>query len=81
MLSCYGIANYYQAAIQLSQTSLRSAIGKIELDRTFETREAINHQVITAVDEAATGWGVKVLRYGSRTSIPRPASWPPWSCR
>jgi Membrane protease subunits, stomatin/prohibitin homologs len=63
MLSCYGIANYYQAAIQLSQTSLRSAIGKIELDRTFETREAINHQVITAVDEAATSWGVKVLRY------------------
>ncbi len=62
-LSSYGIANYYQAAIQLSQTSLRSAIGKIELDRTFETREAINHQVITAVDEAATGWGVKVLRY------------------
>lgn len=62
-LSCYGIANYYQAAIQLSQTSLRSAIGKIELDRTFETRETINHQVITAVDEAATGWGVKVLRY------------------
>jgi len=62
-LSAYGIANYYQAAIQLSQTSLRSAIGKIELDRTFETRETINHQVITAVDEAATGWGVKVLRY------------------
>ena len=62
-LSSYGIANYYQAAIQLSQTSLRSAIGKIELDRTFETRETINHQVITAVDEAATGWGVKVLRY------------------
>lgn len=62
-LSCYGIANYYQAAVQLSQTALRSAIGKIELDRTFETREAINHQVITAVDEAATSWGVKVLRY------------------
>jgi len=73
MLSCYGIANYYQAAIQLSQTSLRSAIGKIELDRTFETREAINHQVITAVDEAATGWGVKVLRYEIKDINP-PAS-------
>ncbi len=62
-LSSYGIQNYYQAAVQLAQTSLRSAIGKIDLDKTFETREAINHQVITAVDEAATGWGVKVLRY------------------
>lgn len=72
-LSCYGIANYYQAAIQLSQTSLRSAIGKIELDRTFETREAINHQVITAVDEAATTWGVKVLRYEIKDINP-PAS-------
>ena len=71
-LSCYGIANYYQAAIQLSQTSLRSAIGKIELDRTFETRETINHQVITAVDEAATGWGVKVLRYEIKDINPPP---------
>ncbi|MBU1040909.1 MAG: paraslipin, partial [Proteobacteria bacterium] len=62
-LSCYGIVDYYQAAIQLSQTSLRSAIGKIDLDKTFETREAINHQVITAVDEAALNWGIKVLRY------------------
>jgi regulator of protease activity HflC (stomatin/prohibitin superfamily) len=71
-LSSYGIANYYQAAIQLSQTSLRSAIGKIELDRTFETREAINHQVITAVDEAATSWGVKVLRYEIKDINPPP---------
>jgi regulator of protease activity HflC (stomatin/prohibitin superfamily) len=62
-LSSYGIENYYQAAIQLAQTSLRSAIGKIDLDKTFETREAINHQVITAVDEAALNWGIKVLRY------------------
>ena len=62
-LSSYGIVDYYQAAIQLSQTSLRSAIGKIDLDKTFETREAINHQVITAVDEAALNWGIKVLRY------------------
>lgn len=69
-LSSYGIQNYYQAAVQLAQTSLRSAIGKIDLDKTFETREAINHQVITAVDEAATAWGVKVLRYEIRDINP-----------
>ncbi len=72
-LSCYGIENYYQAAIQLAQTSLRSAIGKIDLDKTFETRETINPQVITAVDEAALNWGIKVLRYEIRDINP-PAS-------
>lgn len=72
-LSSYGIENYYQAAIQLAQTSLRSAIGKIDLDKTFETREAINHQVITAVDEAALNWGIKVLRYEIKDINP-PAS-------
>lgn len=69
-LSSYGIENYYQAAIQLAQTSLRSAIGKIDLDKTFETREAINHQVITAVDEAALNWGIKVLRYEIKDITP-----------
>jgi len=72
-LSSYGIENYYQAAIQLAQTSLRSAIGKIDLDKTFETRETINHQVITAVDEAALNWGIKVLRYEIKDINP-PAS-------
>jgi regulator of protease activity HflC (stomatin/prohibitin superfamily) len=72
-LSSYGIQNYYQAAIQLAQTSLRSAIGKIDLDKTFETRETINHQVITAVDEAALNWGIKVLRYEIKDINP-PAS-------
>lgn len=71
-LSCYGIVDYYQASIQLSQTSLRSAIGKIDLDKTFETREAINHQVITAVDEAALNWGIKVLRYEIKDINPPP---------
>ncbi len=71
-LSCYGIVDYYQASIQLSQTSLRSAIGKIDLDKTFETRETINHQVITAVDEAALNWGIKVLRYEIKDINPPP---------
>ena len=62
-LSAYGIENYYIAATQLAQTSLRSAIGKIDLDKTFEERETINQQVVHAVDEAAQSWGVKVLRY------------------
>jgi len=62
-LSAYGIENYHFAASQLAQTSLRSAIGKIELDRTFEARETLNGQVVEALDEAAENWGVKVLRY------------------
>jgi len=62
-LSCYGIDNYYTAAQNLAQTSLRSAIGKMVLDKTFEEREALNQQVVSAVDEAAQNWGIKVLRY------------------
>lgn len=61
--SAYGIDNYHFAASQLAQTSLRSAIGKIELDKTFEARETLNGQVVDALDEAAGNWGVKVLRY------------------
>ena len=61
--SAYGIDNYHFAASQLSQTSLRSAIGKISLDNTFEARETLNGQVVNALDEAAANWGVKVLRY------------------
>ena len=59
----YGITNYRYAATQLAQTTLRSVIGKIVLDKTFEEREAINIQVVNALDEAARPWGVKVLRY------------------
>ena len=62
-LSAYGIDNYRLAATQLAQTSLRSVIGKIELDRTFEERDSINQAVVAAVDEAALNWGIKVLRY------------------
>lgn len=62
-MSAYGINDYRFAAAQLAQTSLRSAIGKISLDNTFEARETLNGQVVLALDEAATNWGVKVLRY------------------
>ncbi|WP_446010919.1 SPFH domain-containing protein [Candidatus Electrothrix sp.] len=61
--SAYGIEDYHFAASQLAQTSLRSAIGKISLDNTFEAREALNQQVVDAIDDAAQNWGIKVLRY------------------
>ena len=62
-LSCYGIDNYKVAAQNLAQTSLRSVVGKMTLDRTFEEREFLNQSVVASVDEAAQNWGVKVLRY------------------
>ncbi|MCI5116571.1 MAG: paraslipin [Candidatus Electrothrix sp. LOE1_4_5] len=61
--SAYGIDDYHFAASQLAQTSLRSAIGKISLDNTFEARETLNQQVVDAIDDAAQNWGIKVLRY------------------
>ncbi|MDR3090064.1 MAG: paraslipin [Desulfobulbaceae bacterium] len=61
--SAYAITNYLFAASQLAQTSLRSAIGKLNLDATFEARESLNLQVVKALDEAASKWGIKVLRY------------------
>ena len=69
-LSAYGIDNYKLAASQLAQTSLRSVIGKIELDRTFEERETLNRSVVAAIDEAAQNWGVKVLRYEIKDITP-----------
>ncbi len=66
----YGSSNYVNAITQLAQTSLRSVIGKLELDRTFEEREHINARVISALDEAALGWGVKVLRYEIKDLTP-----------
>ena len=69
-LSAYGIDDYKFAASQLAQTSLRSVIGKIELDRTFEERESLNQQVVSAIDEAAQNWGVKVLRYEIKDITP-----------
>lgn len=62
-LASYGIDNYYFAASQLAQTTLRSEIGKLELDRTFEERDTINAQVITALDKASESWGLKITRY------------------
>jgi len=69
-LSAYGIDDYRLAASQLAQTSLRSVIGKIELDRTFEERESLNQKVVSAIDEAAQNWGVKVLRYEIKDITP-----------
>ncbi len=69
-LSSYGIENYKVGASQLAQTSLRSALGRIDLDKTFEERESINQQVVEAVDEAAQNWGVKVLRYEIKDITP-----------
>ncbi len=69
-LSAYGIDDYKFAAGQLAQTSLRSVIGKIELDRTFEERDSLNQQVVAAIDEAAQNWGVKVLRYEIKDITP-----------
>jgi len=59
----YGITNYRFAIVQLAQTTLRSEIGKIELDRTFEERQTINAHVVAELDKASAPWGVKVLRY------------------
>ncbi|MBR4423601.1 MAG: SPFH/Band 7/PHB domain protein [Mailhella sp.] len=69
-LASYGTSNYRQAITQLAQTSLRSVIGQMELDRTFEERDEINMQVVRAVDEAAQNWGVKVLRYEIKDLTP-----------
>jgi len=59
----YGIEDFLFASTQLSQTTMRSEIGKLELDRTFEERDAINHSIIAAVDKASDPWGVKITRY------------------
>ena len=69
-LASYGSSNYIVAITQLAQTTLRSIIGRMELDRTFEEREQINANVVAALDEAATSWGVKVLRYEIKDLTP-----------
>jgi regulator of protease activity HflC (stomatin/prohibitin superfamily) len=66
----YGISDYNFALIQLGQTTLRSEIGKIELDRTFEERTNINIQVVNELDKASDPWGVKVLRYEIKNITP-----------
>ncbi len=70
MRASYGSSNYISAVTQLAQTSLRSVIGRLELDKTFEERDVINAQVVAAIDEAALNWGVKVLRYEIKDLTP-----------
>jgi regulator of protease activity HflC (stomatin/prohibitin superfamily) len=70
MRASYGSSNYIAAITQLAQTLLRSVIGKMELDRTFEERDHINLSIVAALDEAATNWGVKVLRYEIKDLTP-----------
>ena len=70
MRASYGSSNYIMAVTQLAQTSLRSVVGKLELDKTFEERDMINAQVVNAIDEAALNWGVKVLRYEIKDLTP-----------
>ena len=70
MRASYGSSNYITAVTQLAQTSLRSVIGKLELDKTFEERDISNAQIVAAIDEAALNWGVKVLRYEIKDLTP-----------
>jgi regulator of protease activity HflC (stomatin/prohibitin superfamily) len=70
MKASYGIENYMFASTQLAQTTMRSEIGKLELDRTFEERENINAAIIQAVDKASDPWGVKITRYEIKNITP-----------
>ena len=69
-LASYGSSDYIAAITQLAQTTLRSEVGKMELDKTFESRDVINHQVVAVLDEAGRTWGVKVLRYEIKNLTP-----------
>jgi regulator of protease activity HflC (stomatin/prohibitin superfamily) len=69
-LASYGVSNYHFAAIQMSQTTMRSVIGKLELDKTFEERDSINAEIIGAVDKASAPWGVKINRYEVKNITP-----------
>jgi len=70
MRASYGSSNYISAITQLAQTTLRSVIGRLELDKTFEERDFINSSVVASLDEAALNWGVKVLRYEIKDLTP-----------
>ena len=69
-LASYGSSNYIAAISQLAQTTLRSEIGKMELDKTFESRDEINRQIVASLDEAGRNWGIKVLRYEIKSITP-----------
>jgi regulator of protease activity HflC (stomatin/prohibitin superfamily) len=66
----YGISNYKFASIQLVQTTMRSIVGKLELDKTFEERETINKSIVDAIDKASDAWGIKITRYEVKNIIP-----------
>lgn len=70
MRASYGSSNYIMAITQLAQTTLRSVIGRMELDKTFEERDHINTAIVNAIDESAANWGVKVLRYEIKDLTP-----------
>ncbi len=70
MRASYGSSNFIVAITQLAQTTLRSIIGKMELDKTFEERDHINASIVAAIDESAANWGVKVLRYEIKDLTP-----------
>ena len=69
-LASYGSSDYITAISQLAQTALRSEIGKMELDKTFESRDEINHKIVSVLDEAGRTWGIKVLRYEIKSLTP-----------
>lgn len=69
----YGVDDYIFAVIQLSQTTMRSEIGKMELDKTFEERDSLNSNIVAAINDASAPWGVQVLRYEIKDIVP-PAS-------
>ncbi len=66
----YGITNYRYAAVQLAQTTTRAIVGTLDLDRTFEEREAISSKVVSVLDEVASKWGVRILRFEIKNLVP-----------
>lgn len=77
----YGAADFLYAITQLAQTTLRSEMGKIDLDKTFEERGQINMQVVDELDKASEPWGVKVLRYEIKNISPPKTCWMPWKSK
>ena len=71
----YGVSDPYNAVMQLAQTTMRSEIGKLKLDKTFEERETLNHLIVTSMNEAATNWGIQCMRYEIKDIQPPRTSW------
>ena len=69
-MASYGISNYLFSITQLAQTTMRSEVGKIDLDKTFEERSTINSSIVTAINDASRTWGVKILRYEIKNIVP-----------